>query len=83
MSDNFPIILGRGKGLFAESSAPIAFELTDHLVTSSGVVFSYYQRVLEMKTGRLGEYKCLNSFDQHAHLQYEDIAQQDEINFFA
>ena len=39
----FPVILGRGKGLFAEGSAAIAFELTDHLVTSSGVVFSYYQ----------------------------------------
>ena len=39
----FPIILGTGKCLFAEDSAAIAFELTDHLVTSSGVVFSYYQ----------------------------------------
>lgn len=53
----FPIILGAGKRLFAEDSAPIAFELTDHLVASSGVVFSYYQRVGEMEAGRVDEYK--------------------------
>nr|WP_235943523.1 hypothetical protein [Acinetobacter terrestris] len=53
----FPIILGAGKGLFAESSAAIAFELMDHLLISSDVVFSYYQRAGAVKTGRLGEYK--------------------------
>ena len=53
----FPIILGTGKCLFAEDSAPTAFELTDSLVTSSGVVFTYYKRVGEVKTGRVGEYK--------------------------
>jgi len=53
----FPIILGTGKCLFAEGSAPTAFELTDSLVTSSGVVFSYYQRAGAVKTGRLSEYE--------------------------
>ncbi len=53
----FPIILGAGKRLFAEGSTAIAFELMDHLVTSSGVVFTHYQRVGEMEAGRVGEYK--------------------------
>ena len=48
----FPIILGTGKGLFAEDSAAIAFELTDHFVTSSGVVFTYYNRAGKVKRAR-------------------------------
>ena len=56
MSDDFPVILVAGKGLFAKDSAAIAFELTDHLIISSGVVFSYDQRAGEVKTGR-SEYK--------------------------
>ena len=48
----FPIILGTGKCLFAEDSAPTAFELTDSLVTSSGVVFSYDQRAGKVKRAR-------------------------------
>lgn len=51
----FPIILGTGKRLFAEGSAPAAFVLNDSLVTSNGVVFSYYQRAGEVKTGTVGE----------------------------
>lgn len=51
----FPIILGRGKRLFAEDSMPAAFALTDHQVTSNGVVLSCYQRVGEVKTGLVGE----------------------------
>ena len=50
----FPIILGTGKRLFAEGSMPRAFELTDSLVTSSGVVFTYYKRVGDVKTGTVG-----------------------------
>ncbi|MNG69667.1 hypothetical protein D3C79_280340 [compost metagenome] len=51
----FPIILGTGKRLFAEGSMPRAFELTDSLVTSSGVVFTYYKRVGDVKTGTVGK----------------------------
>ncbi|QQN87706.1 dihydrofolate reductase family protein [Acinetobacter variabilis] len=51
----FPIILGRGKRLFAEDSMPAAFAVTDHQVTSNGVVLSCYQRVGEVKTGLVGE----------------------------
>ncbi len=51
----FPIILGRGKRLFAEDSMPAVFALTDHQVTSNGVVLSCYQRAGEVKTGLVGE----------------------------
>ena len=51
----FPIILSRGKRLFAEDSMPAAFALTDHQVTSNGVVLSCYQRAGEVKTGLVGE----------------------------
>ena len=50
----FPIVLGTGKRLFAEGSMPRAFELTESLVTSSGVVFTYYKRVGDVKTGTVG-----------------------------
>lgn len=51
----FPVILGRGKRLFAEDSMPAAFALTDHQVTSNGVVLSCYQRAGKVKTGLVGE----------------------------
>ena len=51
----FPIILSRGKRLFAEDSMPAAFALTDHQVTSNGVVLSCYQRAGKVKTGLVGE----------------------------
>ncbi len=51
----FPIILSKGKRLFAEDSMPAAFAVTDHQVTSNGVVLSCYQRVGEAKTGLVGE----------------------------
>ncbi|WP_228260004.1 hypothetical protein [Acinetobacter sp. ANC 4779] len=56
----FLIILGTDKRLLAEGLAATAFELTDHLVSSSGVVCTYYQGVGKMKTARVGEYKSLN-----------------------
>lgn len=51
----FPVILGRVKRLCAEDSTPAAFALTDHQVTSNGVVLSCYQRAGEVKTGLVGE----------------------------
>ena len=50
----FPIVLGTGKRLFAEGSTPRAFELMESLVTSSGVVFTYYKRVGDVQTGTVG-----------------------------
>lgn len=51
----FPIILGKGKRLFGEGSIPRAFTLTDSLITSNGVIFAYYLRAGEVKTGTVGE----------------------------
>lgn len=51
----FPITLGTGKRLFSEGSIPAAFELTDSLVTSNGVIFAYYRRWGEVRTGTVGE----------------------------
>jgi dihydrofolate reductase len=50
----FPITLGTGKRLFAEGTMPAAFEMTDSLVTSNGVIFAYYKRAGEVKTGTIG-----------------------------
>lgn len=50
----FPITLCSGKRLFAEGTIPAAFKLTDSLVTSNGVIFAYYQRAGEVRTGTVG-----------------------------
>ena len=50
----FPITLGTGKRLFAEGTMPAAYEMTDSLVTSNGVIFAYYKRAGEVKTGAVG-----------------------------
>lgn len=50
----FPIILGKGKRLFADTATPAAFRLTDSLVTKNGVIFGYYERSGEVETGTVG-----------------------------
>lgn len=50
----FPITLGQGKKLFEEGTIPAAFELTDSVVTSNGVIFAEYKRAGEVKTGTVG-----------------------------
>lgn len=50
----FPIMLGTGKRLFGEGAIPAAFKLTDSLVTANGVIFAYYKRAGEVKTGTVG-----------------------------
>lgn len=47
----FPVTLGQGKRLFAEGTAPAAFELMDSKVSPSGVIFANYKRAGEVKTG--------------------------------
>jgi dihydrofolate reductase len=49
-----PVILGKGKKLFDDSSIPAAFTLTDSLVTTTGVVIAYYKRAGKVKTGTVG-----------------------------
>lgn len=52
MFDDFSDHSGAGKYLFAEGATPTAFALTDSLVTSSGVLYTYYKRAGEVKAGR-------------------------------
>lgn len=51
----YPIILGKGKKLFDDSSIPSAFTLTESTVTPSGVIAVSYKRAGEVKTGTIGE----------------------------
>jgi dihydrofolate reductase len=51
----FPLTLGTGKRLFEEGTIPAAFTMTDSLITSNGVIFAYYKRAGDVKTGTVGE----------------------------
>jgi dihydrofolate reductase len=44
-----PVVLGGGKKLFADGSAPHAFKLTRSRVSSDGVIVSHYEREGEVK----------------------------------
>jgi dihydrofolate reductase len=46
-----PVVLGGGKKLFADGSAPHAFKLTSSRVSSSGVLVGHYERDGEVKIG--------------------------------
>lgn len=50
----YPLVLGRGKRLFGEGSAPAAFTLTESLVTANGVIFANYTRAGAVRTGTIG-----------------------------
>lgn len=50
----FPVLLGKGKRLFDESSRPRAFELTRHSVSPHGLIAATYVRDGEVKTGTVG-----------------------------
>lgn len=47
----YPLVLGKGKKLFGNGTVPAAFKLTDHVVTSKGVIIATYKRAGEVKTG--------------------------------
>lgn len=47
----FPVLLGKGKRLFAEGTIPAAFELTESKTTPKGTIFANYKRTGEVKTG--------------------------------
>lgn len=47
----FPIILGRGKKLFADGSRPAAFRLAGSRVSAKGVILASYERAGEIETG--------------------------------
>lgn len=46
-----PVVLGGGKKLFADGSAPHCFKLTGSRVSSSGVLIGHYERDGEIKIG--------------------------------
>lgn len=45
-----PVVLGGGKKLFADGSAPHSFKLTSSRVTSTGTLIGHYERGGEIKT---------------------------------
>ena len=46
-----PVVLGTGKKLFADGSAPHSFKLTGSRVSSSGLIVGHYEREGEIKIG--------------------------------
>ena len=46
-----PVVLGGGKKLFADGSAPHSFKLTSSRVSSNGIVIGHYERDGEIKVG--------------------------------
>ncbi len=46
-----PVVLGGGKKLFADGSAPHSFKLTSSRVSSTGILIGHYERDGEIKTG--------------------------------
>jgi dihydrofolate reductase len=50
----FPVVLGEGKRLFGDGAIPRTWRLTDHKVSSTGVLITSYQRVGEVETGAVG-----------------------------
>ncbi|PTR01141.1 dihydrofolate reductase [Mucilaginibacter yixingensis] len=49
-----PVLLGKGKKLFADGAAPSAFKLIESHVTPGGLIMANYQRAGEVKTGTVG-----------------------------
>jgi dihydrofolate reductase len=49
----FPITLGSGKRLFGEGTLPVAFTMTENIITPNGVVFANYKRDGTVKTGTI------------------------------
>ena len=41
----YPITLGGGKRLFADGTIPLAFNVTESIVTPNGVIVANYERV--------------------------------------
>jgi dihydrofolate reductase len=51
----YPIILGKGKKIFDNSSTPAGFTLIESTTTPSGIIAVSYKRGGEVKTGTIGE----------------------------
>src|SRR5438105_14845975 len=48
-----PVVLGGGKKLFADGSAPHSFKLTKSRVTPNGLIIGHYEREGEVKTANV------------------------------
>ena len=48
-----PVVLGGGKKLFADGSAPHSFKLTRSLVAPNGLIVAHYEREGEVKTANV------------------------------
>src|ERR1051325_3976770 len=46
-----PVVLGGGKKLFADGSAPHSYKLTSSRVSSTGLLIAHYERTGEIKSG--------------------------------
>jgi len=46
----YPLTLGKGKKLFGNGTIPAAFELTQSIVTTKGVIIANYKRAGDVKT---------------------------------
>lgn len=51
----FPVVLGKGKRLFAEGTVPGNFKLTSHEVSTTGVIMTTYEPDGEVPIGKAGE----------------------------
>lgn len=48
-----PLILGKGKKLFDNTTMPASFKLTESMVTTKGVIIATYKRAGKVKTGNV------------------------------
>ena len=46
-----PVVLGSGKKLFADGSAPHSYKLTRSRVSGTGLMIAHYERAGEIKIG--------------------------------
>jgi dihydrofolate reductase len=60
----FPLVLGRGRRLFAEGAVPASFELAESTVAPSGAVAAVYRKVGPPQTGSF-------AFDEPTGLEVE------------
>ena len=69
-----PVVLGGGKKLFADGSAPHAYKLTRSRVTSMGVLIGHYERDGEVKTG---DGSALNTAEAEAQAARQNRMQRE------
>jgi dihydrofolate reductase len=56
-----PVVLGSGKKLFADGSAPHTYKLTGSRVSSTGIMIAHYERDGEIKIGDTALEKSSNA----------------------